>query len=265
MTAIVGILCRDGVVVGSDSASTSTTSSGRTGIRTIELPCKKLSLIDGRVVVAGTGEVGLHQRFCQVVSMQMQPGAFSAGATNIDLVTRLAQAALHNFNQTFLQKGQIMYGALLGFQLGGDFNLCEFAFESFEPELKSPDRWFASMGSGQLITDPFLGFLQKIFWPPSNEQAPSVSEGTFFATWALLHAIQLNPGGINGPIQMAVITNSGGIIPVARLLEDAELEEHRDSVESAELHLGTFASELGGRAEPPPDLRIPSSEASTNG
>jgi 20S proteasome alpha/beta subunit len=67
MTAIVGILCRDGIVIGTDSSSTLTTAGGPYGLRTIESSSKKISIIDERIIVARTGEVGLNQRFCGVV------------------------------------------------------------------------------------------------------------------------------------------------------------------------------------------------------
>ena len=51
MTAIVGVLCRDGVVIGTDSSATFTYGPQRT----IEQPTEKLSIVDQSVIVAGTG------------------------------------------------------------------------------------------------------------------------------------------------------------------------------------------------------------------
>lgn len=63
----VFMLCRDGVVIGSDSASTSTTRSGPMGFKTIETPSKKITIINDQIIVSGSGEVGLHQRFCYIM------------------------------------------------------------------------------------------------------------------------------------------------------------------------------------------------------
>jgi 20S proteasome alpha/beta subunit len=52
MTAIVGILCRDGLVIGADS---STTFASSVGSPIIEQPTEKLSLISDCIIVAGTG------------------------------------------------------------------------------------------------------------------------------------------------------------------------------------------------------------------
>ena len=65
MTAIVGIRCKDGVVIGTDS---STTFGDARVLRTIEQPTgHKLEIIDDTLIVTGTGYVGHQQRFCEVV------------------------------------------------------------------------------------------------------------------------------------------------------------------------------------------------------
>jgi 20S proteasome alpha/beta subunit len=246
MTAIVGVLCRDGVVIGSDSASTSTTRSGPMGFKTIETPSKKISIIDDQIIVSGSGEVGLHQRFCYIVDALSKQNRFSADP--IEVATQIAQSTLQQFAQTYIQKGNIDYGALVAFPSGAEFKLCEFAIGSLEPEFKSNDRWFASMGSGQPLTDPFLGFLRKIFWPSSNQNAPSTKEGIFFTVWTLLHAIDVNPGGINDPIQLAVLANNGSGAR-ARILEYSETAEHTASVEAAEEHLRDYSRKLSGQVQ----------------
>lgn len=134
------------------------------------------------------------------------------------------------------------------FLQGQNLNYASLPFGSLEPEFKSNDRWFASMGSGQPLTDPFLGFLRKIFWTSSNQNAPSTKEGIFFAVWTLLHAIDVNPGGINGPIQLAVLANDGTGAR-ARILEYSETAEHTASVEAAEEHLRDYRRKLSGEVQ----------------
>ena len=102
MTAIVGVLCRDGVVVGSDSASTSITGFGQMVMKTIETPSKKINVINDRLIVSGTGEVGLHQRFCHVLKLFNDQNGFSANP--IDAATQLAQNTLIQFAQTGIKK-----------------------------------------------------------------------------------------------------------------------------------------------------------------
>lgn len=62
MTVIVGILCSDGVVIGSDSAL----AVGRVGRYTIERHegnVFKIEIIDDNIITAFTGAAGLAQRF----------------------------------------------------------------------------------------------------------------------------------------------------------------------------------------------------------
>jgi hypothetical protein len=127
-----------------------------------------------------------------------------------------------NFQTTGVAKGQIEFGCLVAFQLGASYKLLEFSVAHLQPEFKTPGLWFASMGSGQPITDPFLGFLRRVFWPPQKQESPGISEGIFFATWALIHAIDVNPGGINGPLQLAVLKTDETGQPRARELLETE-------------------------------------------
>ena len=59
MTAIVGVLCQDGVVLGTDSSTTFTAGPQRT----IEQPSEKLEIVENSLILAGSGSVGLNQRF----------------------------------------------------------------------------------------------------------------------------------------------------------------------------------------------------------
>jgi hypothetical protein len=98
------------------------------------------------------------------------------------------------------------------------------------------------MGSGQPITDPFLGLMRRVFWPNS---VPLLNEGIFAATWALKHVIELNPGGINGPPQIATLDLK---TKKAKLLSDPELEEHMNNAKGAEVYLREYKAILQGKA-----------------
>ena len=67
------------------------------------------------------------------------------------------------------------------------------------------------------------------------------------ATWALSHAIDFNPGGINEPIQLATLTNDPKGVSV-KLLTDAEIQDHKDNVAAAESYLGEYRRTLQGDA-----------------
>ncbi len=72
----------------------------------------------------------------------------------------ISRCMIANMNVTFLAPGQ--FGALVAFAACQNaFHLCEFAMADFQPELKTADAWFVSMGTGQTITDPFFGLLKR--------------------------------------------------------------------------------------------------------
>ena len=107
-----------------------------------------------------------------------------------------------------------------------------------------------SKGSGQPITDPFLALMRSVFW---KDRPPSVQDGTFAVTWALEHAIEANPGGINGPIRVAVLergTTSGASLS-ARFLDDWELEEHKENIAAAKDQLRALAARQEPGRQPP--------------
>ena len=68
--------------------------------------------------------------------------------------------------------------------------------------------------------------------------------------WALQQAIELNTGGINGPMQIAVLAQDGGDLK-ARMLEQGEITEHIDNVNGAIEHLRNYGDTLRGKTDIP--------------
>jgi 20S proteasome alpha/beta subunit len=238
MTILVGLLCQDGVVIGSDSSATFTAGQ----FSTIEQKVKKVEVIGDDVIVAGTGQIGMGQRFVAVATAQRAAGQFPKKDA-ITISKSVSAATTDDFASTKAPQGQ--FGALMAFVSKDGFSLCEFATRDFQPELKTKNLWYVSMGSGQPITDPFLGLMRRVFW---KDSLPRVQEGVFAVTWALQHTIELNPGGINGPIQMAVLQKGKTGATKARILDDSELSEHTESVKGAEKHLGDYSELLRNSA-----------------
>jgi 20S proteasome alpha/beta subunit len=225
MTAIIGILCSDGVVIASDSSSTF--SAGN--IRTIEQPSKKCEVINGDIITCGTGEVGLNQRFQDILITHWDTFRKPHPKSAIAICTSISTTTIMNFQSTGVKTPT--YGSVVGFYHNGEFHLCEFAVGSIQPEMKTKSMWWVSMGSGQTITDPFLGFVRKIFW---DDKQPNLTAGIYGAIWALEHVISLNPGGIGGDIQMAILSKDKNGKPLPRLLDEQELSEHKEYVHSFE-------------------------------
>jgi len=236
MTAIIGILCQDGVVIGSDSSATFTHSAQ---FRTIEQIVKKIEVIQGQVILASTGPFGLAQRYHEIIKEYWGNGK-GKGKGHIEIGKELCAAAYADFAFTGVRPGQ--YGALVALPCSKTgAQLCEFSVVDFQPEFKTKSMWFASMGSGQPITDPFLGLMRRVFWPDSM---PLLNEGIFAVTWTLNHVIELNPGGINGPPQIAILDSKKN---QAKILSDAELAEHTNNAKTAERYLGKYKEILQGK------------------
>jgi hypothetical protein len=250
MTAIVGILCEDGVVIGSDSCTTMSQGSAST----VELPrIRKTFLVGGDAIFAGVGTQGYGQRFERILSrLRKDPQFFQKDRW--DIAKTIAGEAVQDFSST--RKPPWDFGALVAFVSENGFHLCEFTMPYLEPEFKTSDGWFSSMGKSQPITDAFLGFIRRVFFGPSY---PKLNEGVFAVTWALTQAIELNTGGVNGPLQIATLTRAGadGALK-ARLLTDDEVGEHETVVKDAERHLARYRQNYSGSHRPPtPDAASP--------
>jgi 20S proteasome alpha/beta subunit len=250
MTILIGVLCEDGIVIGSDSSATF--SAGQ--IPTIEQPIKKVYVVANDMIFAGTGPGGLGQRFASILQQVRAKPEFPA-ADYLSVAKFISRAAIEDLRFTYSSLGQ--FGALVAFTCSQQLYLCEFSITDFQPEFKVDEIWFVSMGSGQPIADHFLGLLRRVFFRTSR---PRLNEGIWMVTWTLQHAIELNTGGINGPIQIAVLTRKTSGQPItARLYTENDLEEHRNNVEDAEQHLAAYRSILAGRDQttPPPPTPPP--------
>ena len=242
MTSIVGLRCIDGVVLGTDSAVTFGAAGGR--VSTIEQnTSQKLRIIDGKIILAGTGQVGLMQRFHAAVEKAVRDNVFEDLPTAIEYGKKLSEIGIADFRQTHLETAS--FSAFVAGSVEDDPFLCELDGDaSFQPELKeTADLWYVSAGIGQSITDPFLALMRDAFW---QDGAPNLRGGIFTAVWALKHVCKLNAGGIGHPIRIAVLEQATG---VARMLTPEELAEHDNIVEAAMKHLGEFRDILEGNVE----------------
>lgn len=243
MTSIVGIRCRDGVVIGADSSAT----FGDGGqIRTIEQPTeRKIEIVGDQIIIAGTGYVGHGQRFRSVVQKLWDAKSFRE-KSEIEIAKMLSSEGIKDFLQTHIQ--QIGYSVFVAFVSGDKPCLCELpgGQAAFQPEIKEQqDLWFSSAGSGQAITDSFLALFREIFW---KDGPPNVRGGVFTALWALHHACEVNTGGIKEPVRLAVLAREKGKLR-ARMLGKHEIAEHENVVTAATDHMRGFLDVLEGKSE----------------
>lgn len=238
MTILVGIRCTDGIVIGADGSMTLVTAGRQ---RTIEQPTKrKILVVDddkGFLVLAGSGAVGDFQRFAAEIT-----GDKATRKTRGKQPEAIGKSLMVCGRRAFVQSKEMVepieLSALVGCMAHNNQpTLIELQHGSLKPEIKNlDDAWYVSLGSGQPIVDPFLALLRDTLL---GEDAPNLRLGVFAAYWALEHACEVNPGGIDYPIQIAVIEEVDGSWG-ARMLDEQELDERKDIVDSAKAHLAEF-------------------------
>jgi 20S proteasome alpha/beta subunit len=258
MTSVVGILCQDGVVIGADSSATFY-QEGQVSVPMIEQPFEKIDIIDNHIILVGTGGIGQGQRFKDII----QKAWNSKKIQGIDALTAgriLSADAMKDFAETKAQFGK--YGALVAFPCYGKAHLTEFALSDFQPEMKTDKLWFVSMGSAQHITDTFLAFLREVFW---KNTLPNVNDGIFATKWTLDHAVAINPGGVNGPVRIAVLEKIDSAYH-ARIIPDTDLQETIQGIASVKTALAKFRSDyMSVNQEEVPTVPQPALSSSPNG
>lgn len=252
MTIIVGVRCTDGVVIGADSMATS--SAGPQRLIQI-LSDDKINIISQKIIIACTGAVGLSQRFYSVVKAAWDPPNKWFQKPCNECIREIARAALKDFDHTGVQRfppaqGGLQFGSLMAAPLDGAAQLIEFSPSDFQPEIKRDHLHFVSMGSGQVLADPFLAFVSRVLW---GEKQPDVQMGAFGVYWVLSHTIQYAPGGVGPPIKIAVLKKEKGDW-VARSFEGTELQEPEQHVAEIEKLIASYpkASIEAAKGSPPP-------------
>jgi 20S proteasome alpha/beta subunit len=246
VTLLVGVLCGDGVVLAADSA---VTMAGGPGQLTITHPARKIEIIAGKLIIAGTGQMGLGQRFCAVVD-RMWPILEVADTPPVEVGRSLCQHTVNDFASTRTPAGGL--GALVAFPSKGAFHLCEFQVADFQPELKTEKLWYVSMGSGQSLADPYLALIRKVFW---SKGPPNVEDGIFAAVWVMHHAIKAAVGFVGPPIDVAILAKDG-----ASMLPTDRVQEHLENVEAADEYFASWKTSGGSARDlppPPPPNSIP--------
>jgi hypothetical protein len=230
VTILVGVRCTDGVVIGADSMATS--SAGPHHLMQI-LSDDKINIIDNKIIIASTGSVGLSQRLAVVVKNAWNAKAFQKPC--IECAREIARAAVQDFEHTGVPRlspahGGLQFGTLMAAPLDGAAQLIEFGTSDFQPEIKKDRIHFVSIGSGQLLADPFLAFVSRVLW---GGNIPDVQMGAFGVYWVLSHTILFAPGGVGPPIKIAVLKKEKGAW-VARSVEGDELQEPEQHVAEIE-------------------------------
>lgn len=242
MTVIVGIRCSDGVVIGTDSAMTFGPSPQYPTIE--QRNREKIHIVDNKIIVAGTGHIGLGQRFIENIEGLWEAKAFKE-ETAIGIGRKIAVRAVEDFASTKVNSGE--YGALVAVPNRHSAELIEFQPYNLQPEVKTAVNWYASMGIAQPVADPLLGFVRTTFW---GDEAPNRQDGVFAATLVLKLACRMSPTGVSEPLQMAILYPEKGAQLKASLLTEEELLEHEQGVDEAIEHFRKYRSKMSGEDVP---------------
>jgi hypothetical protein len=251
MTLLVGILCTDGIVIAADQAVTFGPDVQRA---TIQHAACKISIVADQVIIAMTGQVGLAQRYIDIFQSNWAQLA-QAPTTDTLIHTQLCSVAQQNFRSTGAPPHEL--GGLVGMARNGQLSLCEYLGQ-FQPEMKTGAVWFASTGSGQLMADAYLALVRDTLW---QQKQPSLNLGILGAAWVMDRSIIAAPRYIGPPINIAVIAKNDGGAYAARMLEQADVDEHLVAVRDSIRYLGDFKPTKQDADSAPEMPEPPASEA----
>jgi len=245
MTLIIGIKCKNGIVLGADGGAT----LGTARIKTVMQPAKKLAIVSESMVIGVSGHVGLGQQFEFAVRRTLQKPEFfqqepiEAGIT--------IGKALWSFAQTLWQRAPIIRASnpilaetITSFQVAIALIISDkpylFQFDRDCSPEKASDLPFFAIGSAQEAAENFLAFVRLVTW---KDTIPSLSLGRFVVFWTLEHCIRTSPGGISEPKQIVVVEN-GEKGWQARELLPLEITDHFNMVTVMEERIEEFVQEL---------------------
>ncbi len=259
MTVLVGVRCSNGIVIGADSAATSAAGN----MHLLRLPADKIFIVQDSVIVAGTGSVGLGQRFLDVVEANWNATSFVNSP--MGWAKQICCLSRNDFAST---GSPIGFGAMIAAPCGPDVDLIEFETGNMQPERKLGKMNFVTMGSGQTLAEPFLAFISRVLW---KNQIPTVQSASFGVYWALAHTIKIAPSGVGEPIVIATMTQTNGVWS-AKIMSNDETQEQQLHIDSIEKKLGEYPWPLFNESTdipPPLPTDVPSaaggSEETLNG
>jgi hypothetical protein len=233
MTVVVAFRCSDGVVIAADSMITPNMG----GLNVGHHHGQKISILPGPQIFAIAGDIGQNARV-----RIMAEGSHAQIATTqhpIDFPLGLTQAMVQQFTATGINNA-ISANPVLAYVHSGEHQCCVFE-GVLQPRLLDEHHYYAAHGSGKLSADPFLRFLTDVFCPDGR---PSVREGIFLAAWTVQHVIDVNPGGVAGPVRISTLEKDASGTFTARSLATNDIDEHIQAIESAATALRKWRDEI---------------------
>ena len=232
MTVLVGIACTDGVLIGSDSATTFGEVSRGGGLNPPSriFTSSKIVVEDG-AVAATSGQVGMGLRFKDVVNeVVIDPHSDLATMRPMRFGGEVAKNWIKDLKQT--SASDIPFSALVAANTKDGPTLLELESPNHQPEQLTGEVWHTSQGSGRNTADPLLVLSRRMFSP--NGQ-PDMRTGLFCMCFVLKLTCEIAALGVEGPIHVASLTKDG-----ASKLSREDLEEHEENIEMFIAYGGRF-------------------------
>ena len=198
MTVVIGIRCSDGIVMGSDGAATLMSQ----GVATAQQRSMRKLEANGRILTGFAGHSGLAQRLRGEIEPLLAPDKERdklSTAARVQLVRRtvwqnvleLEMRAARDTRAALQSPG--VDGAahaelLVATAINGGPELIHFE-ESGAATIIAEDVPFVTIGAGQRIANPFIGFVRRVFWPSG---LPTSAMATFSIMWTLRHVVDAN-------------------------------------------------------------------------
>jgi proteasome beta subunit len=273
VTLLVGILCKDGIVIAADRQVT----HGDMGLpQTVGQPGTKISEIPGNILLASSGFVGLAQRLKGIVesdSGYIGSHTYEESAKRIhqqfapilqpvfEMAKRASPVMGSNANL------EAVCGHLLAAKFADGLKLVEIT-PTLNFEYRTVDVPFVCCGTGKQNADPFLRFLWSVYWP---DRPPTVEEGILAAYWTVTAvAVDLKSPGVGMGEDVFVLQeekHGGKTKHVARRVEKEKLLPHDELIAEAKKRMRSVTDDMLGRgqaveaAAPPPKFEEGKPEA----
>ena len=260
MTLIIGVRCGDGIVIGSDSA---TTYSSPDGQRTIEQDTvTKIRVIDKGALYASSGAVGLIQDVHSSLDSSWKNITKKAKHNSIkkNIADKISgQIKLYaqrmedtlvvaNREQQFVTKVGIE--SLIAVPIGNQFHLLRYD-EHGNPEEYTSEMPIVTAGSGQVQADPFLAFVKRVAW--KDQQPATVKQGIVGVLWTLQYVMARNAGlGVGGQPSVGILERVDDVWQASVLVGD-RLSFYDDAIEGAEKSLYEHLNKPQSSRIPLPD------------
>ena len=260
MTLIIGVRCGDGVVIGSDSVTTYSSTDGQ---RTIEQEIDtKIRIIKNSALYASAGAVGPSQDIFSALDSAWKANTKKSKyhvvkkhiadtiSNQIKNYARRIEATLvvpNRNSSNFVTT--VDFASLVALPISNEHHL--FCFnEHGNPEECVTELPIVTIGSGQVQADPFLAFVKRVAW--KDGQPESVKQGIVGVLWTLQYVIARNSAlGVGGQPSIGILEKAGEQWE-ASILKGERLSMYVDAIENAEQAIFEHLNEEVTSVTPPP-------------